>query len=392
MANVIIYLDTRHLDKAGNAPLKLVFSHKNKSAMMPLGVSLSPSDWDAAAAKVVKRRDRAFLNTFITQKLADAKSEILHLSERGQLNRMTASEVRDYIKGLSAIEEGHDEGASLLMPYFEAFRDGKTASRTREIYDGTIKALRRYCGNVEAMRFDDVTVSFLNGFNDWLAQSEAVNTRSIHMRNLRAVMNAAINDELTANYPFRKFKIRHERTRKRNLTREQVVSIMKMQLPSHLDRYRDYFLIMLGLIGINGVDLCHVKGIGSDGRLDYARSKTSRQYSVKVEPEVLRLVEKHRGDDYLLDAMDGCSDYRHFMGRLNLGLHSIGERIGVPNLTSYYARHTWASLAAELDIPKETIGKALGHSDSSVTDIYIAYDYRKVDEANRKVLDYISPR
>lgn len=63
--------------------------------------------------------------------------------------------------------------------------------------------------------------------------------------------------------------------------------------------------------------------------------------------------------------------------------------ITYPELTMYHARHTWASLAAELDIPKETIAAAPGHSQSSVTDIYIDFDQRKVDEANRRVIDYV---
>ena len=59
-----------------------------------------------------------------------------------------------------------------------------------------------------------------------------------------------------------------------------------------------------------------------------------------------------------------------------------------PNLTTYWARHTWATIAASLDIPKETIAAALGHGGNTVTDIYIDFDQRKVDEANRKVIDW----
>ena len=61
----------------------------------------------------------------------------------------------------------------------------------------------------------------------------------------------------------------------------------------------------------------------------------------------------------------------------------------VPGLTTYWARHTWATIAASLDVPKETIAHALGHGNDTVTDIYIDFDKRKVDEANRKVLDFV---
>jgi len=60
-----------------------------------------------------------------------------------------------------------------------------------------------------------------------------------------------------------------------------------------------------------------------------------------------------------------------------------------PELTTYWARHTWATIAAELDIPKETISAALGHSMGDVTDIYIQFNRKKIDKANRKVLDYL---
>ena len=60
-----------------------------------------------------------------------------------------------------------------------------------------------------------------------------------------------------------------------------------------------------------------------------------------------------------------------------------------PGISSYWSRHTWATIAASLDIPKETIAAALGHGGNTVTDIYIAFDQRKVDEANRKVIDHV---
>lgn len=63
--------------------------------------------------------------------------------------------------------------------------------------------------------------------------------------------------------------------------------------------------------------------------------------------------------------------------------------MNIDTLTTYWARHSWATIAASLDIPKETIAAALGHSSHTVTDIYIEFDYRKVDEANRRVLNWV---
>ncbi len=61
-----------------------------------------------------------------------------------------------------------------------------------------------------------------------------------------------------------------------------------------------------------------------------------------------------------------------------------------PKISTYWARHTWATIASELDIPKETIAAALGHGGNTVTDIYIDFDQKKVDEANRKIIAYLA--
>ena len=70
-------------------------------------------------------------------------------------------------------------------------------------------------------------------------------------------------------------------------------------------------------------------------------------------------------------------------------LNEIEDGVVIQKLTSYYARHSWATVAAELDIPKETIAAGLGHGGNSVTDIYIDFDMKKVDAANRQILDYV---
>ena len=103
----------------------------------------------------------------------------------------------------------------------------------------------------------------------------------------------------------------------------------------------------------------------------------------------------------MLNVLDDYKNYKDFLHRMNIGLQKIGdvERKGLggkkhvtpkfPGISSYWSRHTWATIAASLDIPKETIAAALGHSSNSVTDIYIKFDRKKVEEANRKVIDHL---
>ncbi len=100
--------------------------------------------------------------------------------------------------------------------------------------------------------------------------------------------------------------------------------------------------------------------------------------------------------------MECQADYRNFVKHMNTALQRVGavERVGrggrkviepaFPGLTSYWARHTWATIAAELDVPDAVISQALGHAaENSTTEIYIRRNLRKVDEANRRVRNWV---
>ena len=160
---------------------------------------------------------------------------------------------------------------------------------------------------------------------------------------------------------------------------------------------------MFYLIGINAADLFQAKKKDVvNGRLEYKRAKTGRLYSIKIEPEAQAIIDKYSGsDEYLLNVLDSYANYKDFLHRMGIGLKQIGEmeRVGrggkkmrepaFPEISSYWSRHTWATIASGLDVPKDVIGHALGHSwsTSTTTDIYIDFNIKKVDEANRKVLD-----
>ena len=115
----------------------------------------------------------------------------------------------------------------------------------------------------------------------------------------------------------------------------------------------------------------------------------------------MAIIEKYRGKEFLLNPCDRNVDYRNYLHRMNDQLKLIGvtyhtreRRSGeplFPRLSSYWARHTWSSLAINNDIAKDIVGKALGHAWAmdSVTDIYINMDPKMIDRANRAVLDLL---
>ena len=396
MAKLKIFLDARHVSvKTSEAALKVAVSHLSKTAYIPLEISLKPSQWDAKGCKVTQHPKRKSLNDAISAKLLEYKVVLSEVAEKYDLDTLSANELRDLLVDWKNSDKIRIDD-NCVMSVFGRFVEHKTG-RTKNLYECTEKKIRAFLGKeADRLRFEQVNVEWLHRFNDYLAQTApSANSRSIHMRNFRAIFNYAIDNEITTNYPFRRFKIKGEPTRKRNFDVETLRAIFNADvLDPWMVRYRDLFKLTFMLIGINFVDLCNLKDI-RNGRIEYVRAKTHKLYSIKLEPEIEDIIAKYRGDIHLLNYMDTYKDYRSFYMNTCTGLKAIRERLAEKNilnidtLTTYWARHSWATIAACLDIPKETIAAALGHSSHTVTDIYIEVDYRKVDEANRRVLNWV---
>lgn len=397
MATTKFYLDTRATKDGAEAPLKLSITHKGKTVQIPLGIKLRPTNWDERLGKVTGLPNKAYLNTYIIRRKQDIDTIILKLAEQGEIgSRSTPKEIKDKVIAALHPEEKRED---LFAERFKKFTDGKKG-RTRELYQSTYRRMLAYDSGLEKLVFTDITKEWLTGFDAFMERtSPAKNARNIHLRNIRAVFNDALDDEVTTFYPFRRFKIRPVATPKRSLTVEQLRVLFGLQVEEYEQKYLDMFKLIFFLVGINVVDLCGLKEI-KDGRIEYYRSKTGRLYSIKVEPEAAAIIAKYRGRTHLLDIMDRYTNYRGYAKRLNGNLQLLGPtetgKQGrkthhplFPYLTTYYARHTWATIAASLDIPKETIAAALGHGGHTVTDIYIDFDQKKVDEANRRVIDYV---
>lgn len=317
--------------------------------------------------------------------------------------RMTALQVRDHIRNVLFPEKVIKNTDTFRQRFHKYINECRTAG-TRGLYEHTLVQIDKFNiarGAAAEMTYDDVSYEWLTAFNEWLTADGRMMTNSaaIHFRNIRAVINSGIMHDETTHYPFRKFKIRHERTRKRSVEVEELREILACQCEPYAEIYRDMFALIFMLIGINTADLHALKEVTSSGRIEYIRRKTGTPYSIKVEPEAMAIIEKYKGVSGLLSIADRWQDHRNFRHSINKALQRMGApRIGRggkkgegkwPFLTTYWARHTWASIAADLDIPDATIANALGHADATVTDIYIKRNTRKVDEANRKVLDWV---
>jgi integrase len=386
MASVKLYLDKRAKRKTDNKyPLKLSITHKG-NAMLSLDIFLDENQFEAGL--IVKHPRKAVLNKMLKQTIINAESKLLKLKVSGKLQQMTATDIRDVIQ---QGDQDPEEKTYLFIDHYRKFVGEKNKPTTIEKYESTLTRIKGFA-DIDALTFADIDFAWLKEFNEYMAEfAPSVNARNIHLRNIRAIYNDAINEDKASlnDYPFRRFKIKAQATPKRSLSVEQIVQIRDIDW-GILQPVADAFLLMFYLIGINIVDLLSLKEITYEGRIEYYRSKTGRFYSIEVLPPAIQLIEKYKGENLLLLWSEKYSNYRNFTKYINKRLDKIGQGIGVPELTSYYARHSWATLAAKLDIPKETIAASLGHGGNSVTDIYIDFDRDKIDKANRMVIDSLS--
>ena len=381
MASVRVTLDTRARKQDGTFPVKLTISHHGQSAHHSLGIYLRRDEWDERRRLVVVTPNKTFLNSVIMQHVTDWQNAILSLQPTGAFKGKTATQVRDIIREYLSPEE---KKPVTFGEWYARFTDTHENPRTRAIYNATWVQVSRYDLNASQRLFEDITKSWLDGFFRWCAStSPSINARNIHLRNIRAVFNDAIDNEITTHYPFRRYKITPVATAKRNLSPDALRKIFTAKVESWKQRYYDAFCLSFLLIGINIGDLCLLKPENlNNGRITYNRQKTHRLYNIKVEREAREIIERNHGETLLLSWTEGRTSYRQFAAKVNKFLPD--------KITTYFARHSWATIAAELDIPDDVISQALGHAArNSTTAIYIERNIRKVDEANRKVIDWV---
>ncbi len=403
MATTKLYLDTRANAPGTPAPIKISLCLHGKTVLHSTGIKVLPRQWDEKTCKIVRHPQAMYLNTVITSAKNDWDITLIKLSESGRARKAkTPAELKQMILECLYPEKFSSKKGEFLKRYLQ-FAESRSTAGTRDTYDRTVSRMRAYDPDIAEREFEDIDRKWLSGFEEFLSRTaKSANARAIHFRNIRAVFNDAIDDEVTTFYPFRKFKIRTQPTRKRSLTVEQLRTLLSYDCEDYQTVYRDMFILMFYLCGVNAVDLLNARPDAIvNGRLEYVRAKTHKPYSVKIEPEAMEIIDRYRGKDYLLNIMDGRANYVDFLHKMDKALKQIGptERSGLggkktrhplfPDLSQYWCRHTWATIAAELDIPKETIAAGLGHGGNTVTDIYIRFDRRKVDEANRRVIDYV---
>lgn len=412
MVNNRLYFDTRRTKGKGYGFLRMVISKRKEKSMLSFDIKLNLNQWDGH--QVVNHPNARTLNSVIKMKLGAIERILIDMTALGKLTGKTAKEIvylleeelkPDKIEARKAAERKKVLAVNGLSARFQHFINLKTNPGTKQLYADTFNKINAFCkstgSDMEMLSLDDINNSWLIAFEQFCLLTERQNTASRHLRDIRAVLNDAIDDGVTSNYPFRKFKVKKQETKDKSFTSDELRRLFafKSDVPGERESI-DIFKLMFCLIGINSVDLAYcVKP--TKGRIEYIRRKTGKLYNIKLEPEALDIIKRYQGKDRLLNLLDRVPNFKTYYRRMEKNLKKVGM-VQVPGkksegcallpcISSGSARTSWATIAQEeLDIPRDVIAAALGHHTVDVTSTYLRTEWRKkVDEANRKVLDWV---
>lgn len=266
---------------------------------------------------------------------------------------------------------------------------------SKETYESTFKSLKNFTKSKDR-DFLSINTHFLAQYEEYLiARGCAITTRSFYLRTFRTLWKTAIKSKYCpeTHYPFKDFafsKYNNPRTKKRAITKDQIGMIEDLEIDPKNDTLvnsRNYFLFSFYCRGLNFTDLADLKWTNIIGdELHYFRSKTKEEFRFKLHPSAIRILDYYR-------SMEGNSDSGHvfpilykrhatlqsvrdrkkkILTRVNKQIKELGLSLGIAKtLTTYVARHSYATALRRNGISKENIGRSLGHDSLKTTDIYL---------------------
>ena len=293
-------------------------------------------------------------------------------------------------------------------------REGKFPAM--HVYACTLRSYEKFCAEERHPKNTTASLSMqeiftperLKEYEDWLAgQQSSPNTISTYMRTLQAVYNRWMSPGIEGYNPvlFKDVYTKVESRTKRALTAEQMEQLRNTDfsvLTLRQQQVLTYFLLMFMLRGMPFIDLAHLrKSDLRNRRITYRRHKTGKLMVVDVPPDAMRLLQKYRDktdSEYLFPLLHGGlfmeehhHRYQETLRHFNRELARLMKQLlpGV-SVSSYTARHTWATLAYHSGVPEGLISQSLGHSSLRVTMTYLKpFDAEVIDRINRQVISLV---
>lgn len=288
---------------------------------------------------------------------------------------------------------------SMITKKTAAKRDG-----TAKTYSDSLASFSSF-RNGKDITFDDLNEDIINQYEAWMKNKGLKrNSSSCYLRTFKTLYLKAVELGLTEDKDiFRHVFTGFATTTKRAISIDAIKAIRKLNLENNpaLAFARDMFMLSLYLQGMAFVDIAYLKKSDiRNGQLQYSRKKSGQTLTISWEKPMQEIVDAYshltKDTPYLLPIItkqDGMErkQYEKAEHNVNRNLKKIGEMAGlhIP-LTTYVARHSWASIMRDMGNDITVVGKGLGHSDIKTTQIYLStIDTAVVTRANKRFLGRI---
>lgn len=315
-------------------------------------------------------------------------------------NRLEPYSAKDIVDGYKNI--GLRDSFFTLMnkriEYLERHMKKSTADNCR----CALNSFKRFRKDKD-IRLSDITSALIMEYESFLKEKKLCrNTTSFYMRTLRACYNYGVDEEeliATNKFPFRRVFTGEEKTLKRAVKKNVIQELMSLNLSKKplLELARDMFLFSIYLQGMPFVDIAHLtQGNIKGGYLTYQRHKTKQRLQIHILDCAQAIIDKYKmiteDTDLIFPLLyhpgrNKFTTYDTALRTYNRRLHELSDMLGLDiPLSSYVARHTWATVAKWAGVPKSVISEAMGHTSEETTQIYLdSFNVDIMEGANLKV-------
>lgn len=399
-----VVLRTGKINKQGQSPLMLRFTHDRTTKFVALGLSVEPHYWDKDTELVLPTcPERITLQSQIDRTLAGYHKKIQRLEALDiPVNFETLFDAKPACSVGITIEDGFKAEIERLESL------GKINSATKHKY--ALQVLDGY--KPTTMALEAIDLDYLKGLELYLRQrGNKDNSIATRFAIFKAIYNKAVKEGKVAvkQNPFSIYQVGSlwAKTRKRAIDKDDIQRLIDLEITEgHTTEYRrlakDLFLFSYFTAGMNFGDIARLRYKDIlRGRVNYSRHKTQKLLSFQLVPMALQILEKYgtagHGEDYIfpiLNRHEHTSPQQIFnrlhkvLRKVNRELKVLGEMIGLGMpLTTYVARHTYATVLKRSGVSVALISESLGHSDLSTTQIYLdSFENSQIDAAMQNLL------
>ena len=397
ITSVKLMLNKSRILNNGSYPLVFQVIHNRRKKLLYTGYRMKEEVFDESEGKIMNGVGSTFTATEVVKMNRELRKMRNQIDIRiRQLERTREEFAVEDILTQNAFGTGKPQ--FYLLRYINAQIERKQELKKvgmAAAYKSTRSSLAKFIGRPD-VRMSEVDLAFVRRYEDFLYSNGASgNTVSYYLRNLRSLYNQAVTDGYhpRGEYPFAKAHTRPAKTVKRALSRTDMQNLADLNLENEpeLEFTRDLYLFSFYAQGMAFVDIVLLKKTDiCNGVLTYSRHKSKQLIRIVVTPQMQGVIDKYNTEnEYLFPIISGeyasgYQKYRLALGRINRHLKKIAvvADIKVP-LTTYTARHTWATLARDYGAPISVISAGLGHTSEEMTRVYLKdFDVSMLNQVN----------